>query len=290
PASSEREKISFNQINKKTGNRIRYRKIDAETGDEVDSAEIIKGYEVGKGQYIEVEPEELEAIAIESKRTIEIDAFVPKKEIDEFVPKKEIDELYLNSPYYLALMAKSVNRRLRSFAKQSARKGWWRSGFCCEQRPNGQSKDHQSFRKFRGNFEGDTSGFYRWSEQNFGKKPTQIMTYMSLTAASSRKSYNSLSHLRRETGSIDDTGARTSGHIYRDWTAPVDNVAQKAQAEARRGDVDGAGGANTGLAAELTSDVAIGSPLAHRESPSLFRRTGWHSDSPATARRSRSRA
>jgi DNA end-binding protein Ku len=92
PASSEREKVSFNQINKKTGNRIRYRKVDAETGDEVDSADIIKGYEVGKGQYIEIELEELEAIAIESKRTIEI---------DEFVPKKEIDELYLNSPYYL---------------------------------------------------------------------------------------------------------------------------------------------------------------------------------------------
>ena len=92
PASSEREKISFNQINKKTGNRIKYRKVDAETGEDVDSADIIKGYEVGKGQYIEIEPEELEAIAIESKRTIEI---------NEFVPKKEIDELYLNSPYYL---------------------------------------------------------------------------------------------------------------------------------------------------------------------------------------------
>src|SRR5882757_6713342 len=91
-ASSEREKISFNQINKKTGNRIRYRKVDAETGDEVDSSDIVKGYEVGKGQYIEIEPEELEAIAIESKRTIEI---------DEFVPKKEIDELYLNTPYYI---------------------------------------------------------------------------------------------------------------------------------------------------------------------------------------------
>jgi len=61
-------------------------------GDEVDSSDIVKGYEVGKGEYIEIEPEELEAIAIESKRTIEI---------DEFVPKKEIDELYLNSPYYI---------------------------------------------------------------------------------------------------------------------------------------------------------------------------------------------
>src|SRR4029077_16372079 len=73
PASSEREKISFNQINKKIGNRIRYRKVDAETGDEVDSSDIIKGYEVGKGQYIEIARTELEAIAIESKRTIEID-------------------------------------------------------------------------------------------------------------------------------------------------------------------------------------------------------------------------
>jgi DNA end-binding protein Ku len=92
PASSEREKISFHQINQDTGNRIKYRKVDAETGDEVPSEKIIKGYEVGKGHYIEIEPEEVEAIAIESKRTIEV---------DEFVPKKEIDELYLNSPYYI---------------------------------------------------------------------------------------------------------------------------------------------------------------------------------------------
>ena len=92
PATSEREKISFHQLHKQTGNRIKYRKVDAETGDEVESADIIKGYEVGKGQYLQLDPEELEAIAIESKRTIEI---------DEFVPKKEIDELYLNNPYYI---------------------------------------------------------------------------------------------------------------------------------------------------------------------------------------------
>jgi DNA end-binding protein Ku len=93
PATSEREKISFHQLNKNTGHRIKYRKVDAESGDEVDSADIIKGYEVGKGDYIELEPEELEAVAIESKRTIDI---------DEFVPRDEIDELYLNSPYYIA--------------------------------------------------------------------------------------------------------------------------------------------------------------------------------------------
>ena len=92
PATSEREKISFHQLNKKTGNRIKYRKVDAETGDEIASDEIIKGYEVGKGEYLELDPEELEAIAIESKRVIDI---------DEFVPKEEIDELYLNNPYYI---------------------------------------------------------------------------------------------------------------------------------------------------------------------------------------------
>ena len=93
PATSEREKISFHQLNKKTGHRVKYRKVDAESGDEVDSADIIKGYEVGKGDYIELDPEELEAVAIESKRTIDI---------DEFVPKDEIDELYLKNPYYIA--------------------------------------------------------------------------------------------------------------------------------------------------------------------------------------------
>lgn len=93
PATSEREKISFNQLNKETGNRIRYRKVDAETGDEVEQSNIIKGYEVAKDQYIELQPEELEAVAIESKRTIDI---------EEFVPRSQIDELYIRDPYYIA--------------------------------------------------------------------------------------------------------------------------------------------------------------------------------------------
>jgi DNA end-binding protein Ku len=92
PATSEREKISFHQINKETGNRIRYKKIDADTGAEVEAGDIIKGYEVNKGEYIELDPEELEAVALDSKRIIDI---------DEFVPKNEIDELYLRDPYYI---------------------------------------------------------------------------------------------------------------------------------------------------------------------------------------------
>ena len=92
PATSEREKISFHQLNKKTGHRIRYQKVDADTGAEVPADQIVKGYEVSKGEYIEVEPEELEAVAIDSKRMIEIDTFVPRD---------EIDDLYLNNPYYV---------------------------------------------------------------------------------------------------------------------------------------------------------------------------------------------
>ena len=92
PATSESEKISFNQINKKTGHRIRYLKVDAETGEEVSNEDIIKGYQVDKGQYLEVTKDELENIALESTRTIEI---------DEFVPRTEIDDLYLVRPYYI---------------------------------------------------------------------------------------------------------------------------------------------------------------------------------------------
>jgi len=93
PATGEREKISFHQINKATGHRIRYRKVDEVTGEEVASDQIIKGYEIAKGQYVEITDEELEAITLESTKTIEI---------DEFVPRNEIDDLYAIRPYYIA--------------------------------------------------------------------------------------------------------------------------------------------------------------------------------------------
>jgi DNA end-binding protein Ku len=92
PATSESEKISFNQINKKTGHRIRYLKVDADTGEEVPSDDIIKDYQVDKDRYLEVSKDELENIALESTRTIDI---------DEFVSRSEIDDLYLVRPYYI---------------------------------------------------------------------------------------------------------------------------------------------------------------------------------------------
>jgi DNA end-binding protein Ku len=92
PATSDSEKVSFNQINRKTGHRIKYAKVDADTGEEVAAEDIMKGYKVDTDSYIEVTKDELEEIALESTRTIEI---------DEFVPKSDIDSRYLIRPYYL---------------------------------------------------------------------------------------------------------------------------------------------------------------------------------------------
>src|SRR5499433_691515 len=92
PATSESEKVSFNQINKNTGHRIKYARVDAETGEEVANEDIVKGYKVDTDTYIEVTKDELDDIALESTHTIEI---------DEFVPKADIDNRYLIRPYYL---------------------------------------------------------------------------------------------------------------------------------------------------------------------------------------------
>ena len=93
PASSLSEKVSFNRLNRKTGNRLKQQNVDSETGEVVPRQDIARGYEVAKSQYLIVEDEELDAVQIESTRTIDI---------DQFVPKSEIDERYIDSPYYLA--------------------------------------------------------------------------------------------------------------------------------------------------------------------------------------------
>jgi DNA end-binding protein Ku len=92
PATSESEKVSFNQINKATGHRIKYLKVDAETGEEVPASDIVKGYKVDTDAYVQVTQEEIEAVLPESSHAIEIDSFVPRA---------EIDDLYLVRPYYI---------------------------------------------------------------------------------------------------------------------------------------------------------------------------------------------
>ena len=82
PASSKSEKTRFHQINKKTGHRLRQQMVDEETGRVVDKDNKGRGYELSKGNYVEIEPEELDAIEFENTHTIEIDKFVPNEEID----------------------------------------------------------------------------------------------------------------------------------------------------------------------------------------------------------------
>jgi DNA end-binding protein Ku len=91
-ATSAAERVTFRQINKKTGNRLRQQLIDEETGEPIDPGDKGRGYEVDKGVYLKVEDEEIDAVAIESSHTIDIDSFVLKA---------EIDERYVESPYYL---------------------------------------------------------------------------------------------------------------------------------------------------------------------------------------------
>src|SRR6266508_4442758 len=93
PASTSVEKTRFHMINRETGNRLKQQMIDAETGDVVESDQKGRGYELKKGQYVEIEKEELEAVQIESNHTIEIDSFVPRE---------EIDKRFYNHPYYIA--------------------------------------------------------------------------------------------------------------------------------------------------------------------------------------------
>jgi len=93
PATSSSEKVRFNTLNRATGNRLKRQMIDSETEDVVASEDQVKGYAVGKDQYVIVEDEELSSIAIDSTRTVDI---------ERFVPKTAIDDRYRDTPYYLA--------------------------------------------------------------------------------------------------------------------------------------------------------------------------------------------
>jgi DNA end-binding protein Ku len=92
PATSTSQRIRFNIINRKTGNRIRNDIVDAETGQLVGPEDSVKGYQVEKDQYVLVEEDELDNVALESTHTIDI---------EKFVPMSEVDRIYLDESFYL---------------------------------------------------------------------------------------------------------------------------------------------------------------------------------------------
>ncbi len=92
PAISEREKVRFHTINSDTGRRVRSRYVDAETGKPVNDEDEVKGYETEEGHYVTLEEEEIEAVGLESTRTIDI---------EKFVPADSIGWMWYDKPHYL---------------------------------------------------------------------------------------------------------------------------------------------------------------------------------------------
>ncbi len=91
-ATSSGGDVHFNLINPKTNNRIRMVTTDPETGP-ISRSELVKGYEVSKGEYVLLTDEEIKSVKLESTRTIDI---------ERFVPAKDIDRIYWDNPYFLA--------------------------------------------------------------------------------------------------------------------------------------------------------------------------------------------
>jgi len=93
PVTSSSEKVRFNTLNRATGNRLKRQMVDSVTEEVVANDQQVKGYAVGKDQYLIIEDDELANIALESTRTIDI---------EKFVPKASIDDRYRDAPYYIA--------------------------------------------------------------------------------------------------------------------------------------------------------------------------------------------
>jgi DNA end-binding protein Ku len=91
--------VSFNQLEEGTGARIRYKKVSDATGEEVPPDKIKRGYEISKGRYVMIEPDELDVLRPKGSHAIEI---------EEFVDLDEIDPLYFEQPYYLVPDARGV--------------------------------------------------------------------------------------------------------------------------------------------------------------------------------------
>lgn len=92
PATTTSERVSFRTLNRATGHRLRRQLVDEQSGDVVEAEDQVKGYEVGKGEFIQVEDDEIKSVQVESNHTIDI---------EQFVRRTEVDELYLDTPYYL---------------------------------------------------------------------------------------------------------------------------------------------------------------------------------------------
>lgn len=100
-AASTAERVSFHTINAATGHRVRREFVDEETGKPVEKDDQVKGYEVGDGDYVVLEPEELAEAVPESDKTLTIEAFISCP---------DVDDVYFDRPYYLAPVNKAAEQ------------------------------------------------------------------------------------------------------------------------------------------------------------------------------------
>ena len=91
PSSTTKDRVTFNMVNRETGNRLRRQLVDEVTGDLVEGDQQVKGYEIAKRDYVILEDDEIESVAIESTHTIDIESFVPRAEIDEALHRRAPD-------------------------------------------------------------------------------------------------------------------------------------------------------------------------------------------------------
>lgn len=92
PATETKSEIRFHQIDRRTGERVRHQKVSSADEEPVETGDIVKGYEYSKGQYIQLEPTEIEQLRIESRHTIDL---------DQFVNADEIDPAFYEKPYFV---------------------------------------------------------------------------------------------------------------------------------------------------------------------------------------------
>src|SRR5690348_12498501 len=114
PAVSEAAHVRLHQLNPKTGNRLRQQLVDEETGEKVERADVVKGYEYERHQYVVIPDEEIAALKIESSDTIDL---------DRFVERDSIDPLFLDTPYYVYPDGKIAIETFRVIGEAMERQG-----------------------------------------------------------------------------------------------------------------------------------------------------------------------
>jgi DNA end-binding protein Ku len=118
-SATQPKTVRFHQLSAKTGARVKQKRVDSSTGEEVPYEEIVKGYELSPDRYVRIEPEELDALDPKATHTIDI---------EEFVQEREIDPIFYDHSYYVApgTGGAKAYRLLLEAMRESGRVGWGR--------------------------------------------------------------------------------------------------------------------------------------------------------------------